>query len=106
MDAVSRHHIKTICRILLIIRSYSRIVYLRLISTGIEQQEESFMHLYLCDISLFYQLHAEVQRLEELKLKNIQNFIKAIREEIAEFWNKCFYSTDQRQAFLGYNDGK
>ncbi|XP_062845980.1 protein regulator of cytokinesis 1b isoform X1 [Trichomycterus rosablanca] len=49
-------------------------------------------------------LHAEVQRLEELKLRNMKNLTTAIREEIAEFWNKCFYSTDQRQAFLPYSD--
>ncbi|KAK2914097.1 hypothetical protein Q8A67_002496 [Cirrhinus molitorella] len=49
-------------------------------------------------------LQAEVKRLEELKLKNIQNVTEAIRNEIAVFWDKCFYSTDQRQAFVPYYD--
>ncbi|XP_053085399.1 protein regulator of cytokinesis 1b isoform X3 [Pangasianodon hypophthalmus] len=49
-------------------------------------------------------LQAEVKRLEELKLRNIQDLTKAIREEITVFWDKCFYSTDQRQAFLPYYD--
>lgn len=58
------------------------------------------MH-YVCS-----QLEAEVKRLEELKLRNIQDLTKVIREEITAFWDKCFYNTDQRQAFLPYCDGK
>ncbi|XP_016350728.1 protein regulator of cytokinesis 1-like [Sinocyclocheilus anshuiensis] len=49
-------------------------------------------------------LQAEVKRLEELKLKNIQNVTEAIRNEIAVFWDKCFYSSDQRQAFVPFYD--
>lgn len=52
------------------------------------------------------QLEAEVKRLEELKLRNIQDLTKAVREEITAFWDKCFYSSEQRQAFLPYCDGK
>ncbi|XP_026234963.1 protein regulator of cytokinesis 1b isoform X2 [Anabas testudineus] len=47
-------------------------------------------------------LQAEVKRLEELKLLNIRNVTDAIRSEIAVFWEKCFFSTDQRQAFAPY----
>ncbi|XP_063738693.1 protein regulator of cytokinesis 1b isoform X1 [Eleginops maclovinus] len=47
-------------------------------------------------------LRAEVQRLEELKLLNICNVTDAIRSEIAVFWEKCFFSTDQRQDFAPY----
>ncbi|KAM3877324.1 protein regulator of cytokinesis 1b [Diretmus argenteus] len=47
-------------------------------------------------------LQAEVQRLEELKLLNIRNVTDAIRSEIAVLWEKCFLSTDQRQAFVPY----
>ncbi|XP_071345676.1 protein regulator of cytokinesis 1b isoform X1 [Trachinotus anak] len=47
-------------------------------------------------------LKAEVQRLEELKLLNIRNVTDAIRSEIAVYWEKCFLSTDQRQAFAPY----
>ncbi|XP_047666931.1 protein regulator of cytokinesis 1b isoform X3 [Tachysurus fulvidraco] len=49
-------------------------------------------------------LQAEVNRLEELKLRNIQDLTKAVREELTFFWDKCFYSPDQRQAFLPYYD--
>ncbi|KAF3833042.1 hypothetical protein F7725_026707, partial [Dissostichus mawsoni] len=47
-------------------------------------------------------LRAEVQRLEELKMLNISNVTEAIRSEIAVFWEKCFFSTDQRQDFTPY----
>ncbi|XP_017567081.1 protein regulator of cytokinesis 1b isoform X2 [Pygocentrus nattereri] len=49
-------------------------------------------------------LQAEVNRLEELKLRNIKNVTMAIRDDIAVFWEKCFYSTEQRQAFVPYYD--
>lgn len=47
-------------------------------------------------------LQAEVHRLEELKLHNIRNVTEAVRCEIAVFWEKCFYSIDQRQDFAPY----
>ncbi|XP_038557816.1 protein regulator of cytokinesis 1b isoform X2 [Micropterus salmoides] len=47
-------------------------------------------------------LQAEVQRLQELKLLNICNVTDAIRSEISVFWEKCFFSADQRQAFAPY----
>ncbi|XP_075934939.1 protein regulator of cytokinesis 1b [Anarhichas minor] len=47
-------------------------------------------------------LQAEVQRLEELKRLNIHNVTDAIRSEIAVLWEKCFFSSDQRQAFAPY----
>ncbi|KPP80111.1 regulator of cytokinesis 1-like, partial [Scleropages formosus] len=43
-------------------------------------------------------------RLEELKLRNIQEVIEVIRGEVALYWEKCFFSADQRQAFLPYYD--
>ncbi|XP_029316733.1 protein regulator of cytokinesis 1b isoform X2 [Cottoperca gobio] len=47
-------------------------------------------------------LQAEFQRLEELKMLNICNVTDAIRSEIAVFWEKCFFSIDQRQDFAPY----
>ncbi|XP_056269272.1 protein regulator of cytokinesis 1b isoform X4 [Pseudoliparis swirei] len=48
------------------------------------------------------QLRAEVERLEELKLLNIRNVTDAIRSELAAFWDKCFFSAEQRRAFAPY----
>ncbi|OWK09059.1 PRC1 [Cervus elaphus hippelaphus] len=44
----------------------------------------------------------EVDRLEELKMQNMKKVIEAIRVEVAQHWDKCFYSQEQRQAFAAY----
>uniref|UniRef100_A0AAZ3SJ33 Protein regulator of cytokinesis 1 n=1 Tax=Oncorhynchus tshawytscha TaxID=74940 RepID=A0AAZ3SJ33_ONCTS len=52
----------------------------------------------------FLQLEAECRRLDELKMKNMKNVIEAIRAEVALFWERCFYSLEQRRAFTPYYD--
>uniref|UniRef100_A0A4W5PB33 Protein regulator of cytokinesis 1b n=1 Tax=Hucho hucho TaxID=62062 RepID=A0A4W5PB33_9TELE len=47
-------------------------------------------------------LEAEGRRLMELKLLNMRNVTEAIRSEIAVLWEKCFFSSDQQQAFVPY----
>ncbi|KAM5292892.1 protein regulator of cytokinesis 1 isoform 3-T3 [Ctenodactylus gundi] len=47
-------------------------------------------------------LQLEVDRLEELKMQNMKKVIEAIRVEVAQYWDKCFYSQEQRQAFAPY----
>ncbi|XP_076863007.1 protein regulator of cytokinesis 1a isoform X2 [Brachyhypopomus gauderio] len=49
-------------------------------------------------------LQMEVERLEELKMKNIKSVVETLRGEIATLWEKCFYSPEQRQAFAPYHD--
>ncbi|XP_016072619.1 PREDICTED: protein regulator of cytokinesis 1 [Miniopterus natalensis] len=49
-------------------------------------------------------LQLEVERLEELKLQNMKKVIEAIRVELAKYWDQCFYSQEQRQAFAAYYD--
>ncbi|XP_066211446.1 protein regulator of cytokinesis 1 isoform X1 [Saccopteryx leptura] len=49
-------------------------------------------------------LQLEVDRLEELKMQNMEKVIEAIRVEIAKYWDQCFYSQEQRQAFAPYYD--
>ncbi|KAM7396850.1 hypothetical protein PAMP_019858 [Pampus punctatissimus] len=49
-------------------------------------------------------LQAEVQRLEVLKMQSLKNITEAIRAEIAVFWERCFYSQEQQQAFVPYYD--
>lgn len=55
---------------------------------------------------LFLQLQAEVQRLEVLKMQSMKSITEAIRAEIALFWERCFYSQEQRQAFVPYHNGE
>lgn len=52
-----------------------------------------------------FQLQLEVDRLEELKMQNMKKVIEAIRVEVAQYWDKCFYSQEQRQAFAAYYSG-
>ena len=52
------------------------------------------------------QLSTEVQRLEELKIQNMQNVVESLREEMAQYWTMCFYSPEQREAFTPYYSGK
>ncbi|KFW92410.1 Protein regulator of cytokinesis 1, partial [Phalacrocorax carbo] len=42
--------------------------------------------------------------LEELKLQNMKSVIQAIRAELADYWDKCFYSQEQREGFSPYYD--
>ncbi|XP_026123772.1 protein regulator of cytokinesis 1-like isoform X1 [Carassius auratus] len=72
------------------------------LQTPQEERDAMCEHMTLSKQRNMEALQAEVERLEELKLKNIQNVTEAIRNEIAVFWDKCFYSTDQRQAFVPY----
>ncbi|XP_074092311.1 protein regulator of cytokinesis 1-like [Macrotis lagotis] len=49
-------------------------------------------------------LQSEVDRLEKLKIQNMEKVIEAIRVELALYWEKCFYSQQQREAFTPYYD--
>ncbi|TDH09614.1 hypothetical protein EPR50_G00087850 [Perca flavescens] len=49
-------------------------------------------------------LQDEVQRLEVLKMQSMSRVVGAIRAEIALFWERCFYSQEQQQAFVPYHD--
>lgn len=55
---------------------------------------------------LSLQLQTELQRLEVLKINSIKSFIESVRTEIALYWEKCFYSPDQREAFAPYHAGE
>ena len=55
--------------------------------------------------SSLFQLQLEVDRLEELKMQNMKKVIEAIRVELAQYWDQCFYSQEQRQAFAPYYAG-
>nr|XP_022335550.1 protein regulator of cytokinesis 1-like isoform X2 [Crassostrea virginica] len=52
--------------------------------------------------ALLETLKAEISRCEKLKFDNIQRFVEGMRKEIVEWWDKCFYSREQREQFTSY----
>ncbi|XP_057185836.1 protein regulator of cytokinesis 1a isoform X1 [Triplophysa rosa] len=71
-----------------------------------DEQRESLIHqTHTSTKSSLNTLQAELQRLEDLKKKNIERVIRTIRSEIVKFWEKCYYSPEQRQAFTSYYSG-
>lgn len=49
-------------------------------------------------------LQAEVARLEELKAQNVRRVVEAVRAELAQYWDRCFFGPEQRRAFAPYYD--
>lgn len=47
-------------------------------------------------------LKVEIARCEKLKFDNIQRFVEGMRKEIVEWWDKCFFSREQREDFTAY----
>ncbi|XP_016408696.1 protein regulator of cytokinesis 1-like isoform X1 [Sinocyclocheilus rhinocerous] len=69
-----------------------------------EEERESLMqNTRTSTKSRLNTLQVELQRLEELKKKNIERVIHTIRSEIVKFWEKCYYSPEHRQAFTPYH---
>ncbi|KAM4039579.1 protein regulator of cytokinesis 1 isoform 2-T2 [Anomaloglossus baeobatrachus] len=70
-----------------------------------EEEREAFsIHMTGSKGKTIKALQDEVDRLQELKLQNIKNVIEVIRTELRSFWDKCFYSNEQRQAFAPFYD--
>uniref|UniRef100_A0A8V0X4D4 Protein regulator of cytokinesis 1 n=1 Tax=Gallus gallus TaxID=9031 RepID=A0A8V0X4D4_CHICK len=69
-----------------------------------EEREAFAVHMTGSKAKTREALKLEVERLEELKLQNIKSVVQAIRAELAEYWDKCFYSQQQRDAFGPYYD--
>lgn len=74
------------------------------LQTPQEEREALSEHMVKSKKSNMDALQSEVERLEELKMKNMQNVIEAIRAEVALLWERCYYSSEQRQAFVPYYD--
>ncbi|KAM4049782.1 protein regulator of cytokinesis 1-like isoform 2-T2 [Anomaloglossus baeobatrachus] len=45
---------------------------------------------------------SELARVEELKMANLKQLILNIRKELKDYWDKCFYSTEQTEQFAPY----
>lgn len=48
----------------------------------------------------------EISRCEQLKLLNMRQVIVATRQQLTEWWDKCYYSQEQRAQFKPYFTGK
>ncbi|XP_053320362.1 protein regulator of cytokinesis 1 isoform X2 [Spea bombifrons] len=72
----------------------------------IPEEERSAFSVYMTGSKgkIIKALQDEVDRLQELKLQNIKNFVEVIRTELVTYWDKCFCSHEQRQAFAPYYD--
>ncbi|XP_044050370.1 protein regulator of cytokinesis 1-like isoform X3 [Siniperca chuatsi] len=69
-----------------------------------EQREALSEHMVMSKKRNIEALQAEVQHLEVLKMQSMKSVIEAIRAEIALFWERCFYSQEQQQAFQPHHD--
>ncbi|XP_077425415.1 protein regulator of cytokinesis 1-like isoform X2 [Vanacampus margaritifer] len=70
----------------------------------LEEREKLSAHIIGFKKRNIEALHAEVERLELLRRESMKSIIDDIRAEIALYWEACFYSQEQRQAFLPYHD--
>ncbi|XP_058623327.1 protein regulator of cytokinesis 1-like isoform X2 [Onychostoma macrolepis] len=68
-----------------------------------EERERLMRNTHTSTKSRLNALQAELQRLEELTKKNIECVIHTIRSEMVKFWEKCYYSAEQRRAFTPYH---
>ncbi|XP_072474749.1 protein regulator of cytokinesis 1 isoform X4 [Notamacropus eugenii] len=85
------------------LRSRIRELWDRL-QTAPEEREALAMFMTGSKAKIRKALQSEVDRLEELKIQNMKKVIEAIRVELALYWEKCFYSQEQRQGFAPYFD--
>ena len=49
--------------------------------------------------SVLMELQFEVDRLEEMKKANMEQFIVKLMNELHKIWDQCFYSEDQMNSF-------
>ncbi|XP_064013893.1 protein regulator of cytokinesis 1 isoform X2 [Pogoniulus pusillus] len=68
----------------------------------VEEREASAVHVPGCRARTRNALQLEVERLEELKVQNMKAVIEATRAELADYWERCFYSQEQKEAFSPY----
>ncbi|XP_067999704.1 protein regulator of cytokinesis 1-like isoform X2 [Melanerpes formicivorus] len=85
------------------LRSRIKMLWERL-QVPVEERESSAVHVPGCRARTRKALQLEVERLEELKLQNMKAVIQAARAELADYWDRCRYSQEQKEAFSPYYD--
>ncbi|KAL7988572.1 hypothetical protein Chor_007491 [Crotalus horridus] len=70
--------------------------------------EEGYICLtkkYLEDLQLLiHQWEKELQALEELKKEKLKEITLKVRQELESYWQKCFYTDEQKTAFQPFYD--
>ncbi|CAG5117301.1 unnamed protein product [Candidula unifasciata] len=51
-------------------------------------------------------LKGEIEACELLKLQNIRKFVDGIRSELISWWDKCYFSEEQRSGFKAFSEGE
>ncbi|XP_010018406.1 PREDICTED: protein regulator of cytokinesis 1, partial [Nestor notabilis] len=69
-----------------------------------EERASSAVHVAGSRAKTVKALQLEVDQLEEMKLQNMKSVVQAIRAELAVYWDKCFYTQEQREGFSAYYD--
>ncbi|XP_055518554.1 protein regulator of cytokinesis 1b isoform X2 [Leucoraja erinacea] len=67
-----------------------------------EERNAFAVHMVGSRAKTLQMLQTQLQHLEVLKLQNMKSVIEAVRQELASYWEKCFFSSEQRQAFAPY----
>lgn len=50
----------------------------------------------------WFQLKKELKRCEALKRANIEKFVLQLRQELLSWWDRCYYSQEQKDAFSAF----
>uniref|UniRef100_A0A8V5HHX8 Uncharacterized protein n=1 Tax=Melopsittacus undulatus TaxID=13146 RepID=A0A8V5HHX8_MELUD len=69
-----------------------------------EERVASAVHMAGSRAKTIQALQLEADQLEEMKLQNMKSVVQAIRAELAVYWDKCFYTQEQREGFSAYYD--
>ncbi|XP_065544006.1 protein regulator of cytokinesis 1 isoform X3 [Lathamus discolor] len=69
-----------------------------------EERVASAVHVAGSRAKTIKALQLEADQLEEMKLQNMRSVVQAIRAELAVYWDKCFYTQEQRESFSAYYD--
>ncbi|NP_001279905.1 protein regulator of cytokinesis 1-like [Callorhinchus milii] len=75
-----------------------------LLQIPIEEQKDFVLPEQGSILDINRALEHEVERLEQVKAKNIKQVITGIRQELHNYWDKCFCSQKQKTSFAALSD--
>ncbi|XP_074643417.1 protein regulator of cytokinesis 1-like [Tubulanus polymorphus] len=80
------------------LRDRLNVLWIRLETAEEERAQFSSMHTGFKP-AVIQSLREEIARCELLKFENMKKFVDGARKELVEWWDKCFYSPQQRDEF-------